>query len=320
MYQHFQRVITVLLLLFAGESAAQEREPTTAGNRQNRIRPTLADLRYGDHQRQVLDLYQPERQSPSPLVVHIHGGGFRAGDKRGVSQRLLRLCNDHGITVASINYRLTGTHPWPAQHHDSRRALQFLRYHSQEYRIDPQRVACTGGSAGAGISLWLAFHEDMVEPESDDPIARESTRINAVACTGAQTSYDPHWIQRHVGGRAHLHPALPALFGLPVEKWETAEALAIFKEIAAINHFTADDPPVWLVYREPDEPLDDDSRIGWGIHHPNFGHELKKLADRHGVECTVKHSTDLGGEVNEWPRDAIDQEIVSFFARHLDAP
>ena len=209
MNQPLPTLSIVLLLAFACESTAQERTPSNASEREGRLHPTLSNVRYGDHQRQVLDLYQPDIQSSSPLVVHIHGGGFRGGDKRSVSQRLVRLCNESGMTVASINYRLTGTHSWPAQHHDSRRALQFLRYHAKEYGIDAGRVACTGGSAGAGISLWLAFHEEMAEPESDDPIARQSTRINAVACTGAQTSYDPHWIKKHVGGQAHLHPALP---------------------------------------------------------------------------------------------------------------
>ena len=303
-----------LQLVAALDGHTQEKQ---RGEQSARVQATSADVPYGDHERQVLDLYLVSAEGSSPLVVHIHGGGFRAGSKRGVPQGLVRRCNQRGISVASINYRLTGSHPWPAQHHDGRRAIQFLRYHAKKYGLDPRRFACTGNSAGAGISLWLAFHKDMADPSSDDPIARESTRISAVACNGAQTSYDPHWIKRHIGGRAHLHPALAGLFGRPAEQWDTPESLAIFKEIAAINHFSKDDPPVWLVYREPDEPLDDDDRIGRGIHHPRFGHELKKLSDAYGLECTVLHSTDLGGRVNQWPRAAMDREMAAFFVRHL---
>ena len=307
--------VGTVLVICGGICSAQQQSSSRG---QRRPSPTLENVAYGDHERQVLDLYQVDSENPVPLVVYIHGGGFRAGSKGGVPQGLVRGCHEEGIAVASINYRLTGTHSWPAQHHDGRRALQFLRHQAEEYGLDSHRIGLTGGSAGAGISLWLAFHEDMADPASDDPVARESTRVSAVACSGAQTSYDPHWIEKHIGGRAHLHSALPALFGIPVEKWDTPEALAIFKEIAAINHFSRDDPPVWLVYREPDETLKPDDRVGWGIHHPRFGHELKKLSDEFDVECTVKHSTDLGGKVNEWPREQIDQEMVRFFARHLN--
>ena len=57
-----------------------------------------------------------------------------------------------------------------------RASLQTIRSKAKEWNLDPERIACYGGSAGAGISLWLAFHEDLADPNSDDPIARQSTQ------------------------------------------------------------------------------------------------------------------------------------------------
>src|SRR5262249_37424740 len=103
-----------------------------------------------------------------------------------------------GISVVSINYRYT----WQAQAdgvkppvaaplHDAARALQFVRSKASEWNIDKQRIAASGGSAGACSSLWLAFHDDLADPKSSDPIARESTRLWCAAVDSPQTSLDP---------------------------------------------------------------------------------------------------------------------------------
>jgi hypothetical protein len=107
-------------------------------------------------------------------------------------------CLDAGISVVSINYRyswqaqLADVKPpvtWPLR--DAARAMQFVRSKAAEWNIDKQRIGASGGSAGACSSLWLAFHDDLANPKSDDPIARESTRLWCAAVTGAQTSLDP---------------------------------------------------------------------------------------------------------------------------------
>ncbi len=170
---------------------AEGRRPRQTG----RPVPTHAGVRYGKHKRNVLDLYIAESDKPTPLVVYIHGGGFRGGDKRSINANLLRQLRAKRVSMAAFNYRLTQTAPYPAAMHDCARALQFVRYHAKTYNIDRARIAATGGSAGAGISQWLAFHDDLAKPDSDDPIARQSTRLVAVAPFNAQTSYDPRFIQ-----------------------------------------------------------------------------------------------------------------------------
>jgi acetyl esterase/lipase len=284
----------------------------------NRPQPTHANLRYGAHERNVIDLYLLKSTTPTPLVIYIHRGGFRGGDKSGVAPTLISECHARGLSVASINYPLTDTAHFPTQIHDPARALQFLRYHAKTYNLDPLRIGLTGGSAGAGISLWLAFHDDLAVQDSSDPIARHSTRVQAVAVSGAQSSYDPHWMMEHVGGVSFLNSALPPLWGFSRDEWDTPHALAVFKELGAINHLTADDPPVWAIYRVPNQPLTEKSSHSDSIHHPAFGHALRKQMWDLGIHCTVMQTTDLpGGKDAIWPRAQMDQRIAMFMAMRL---
>jgi acetyl esterase/lipase len=91
-----------------------------------------------------------------PLVIWIHGGGWRGGDKKGGPMRALL---NAGFAVASINYRLSGEAKWPAQFDDCRSAISYLESHAGEYGIDPNRVALWGASAGGHLVLMLALKD-----------------------------------------------------------------------------------------------------------------------------------------------------------------
>src|SRR5262249_58540664 len=92
---------------------------------------------------------------------------------------------------------------------DGARAIQFLRSKAAEWNLDPKKFAATGGSAGAGISLWVGFHDDLADPVSTDPVSWQSTRLTCMAVLGAQASYDPRWIQRGIGGGGARAPRPP---------------------------------------------------------------------------------------------------------------
>ncbi len=160
------------------------------------ISPTAANVAYGQHPRQVLDFWQAKSDVPTPVVFFIHGGGWMSGDKSRVTN--LQQYLDAGISVVSINYRYVSqavtagvSPPVKAPLHDAARALQFVRSKSSEWNMDKTRIGASGGSAGACSSLWLAFHDDLAEKDSSDPVARESTRLYCAAVTGAQTTLDP---------------------------------------------------------------------------------------------------------------------------------
>jgi len=153
--------------------------------------PDLANVAYGPHERNVFDLWKAKSDTPTPLVIFIHGGGFVAGDKNVVSSFLVDYCLEHGVSVAAINYRYSTQAPYPAPMQDGARAVQFLRLHAGEYNLNPKPFGATGGSAGAGISLWIGFHNDMADPQSNDPLKRQSTRLSAMAVTDGQTTNTP---------------------------------------------------------------------------------------------------------------------------------
>lgn len=256
------------------------------------VRPSLpapdhANVAYGRYERNVLDLWVAHGDTPRSLVIYYHGGGFRGGDKGSVNPELLRGLLESGISVAAANYRLSDAAPYPAQMHDSARALQFLRLHAKKYNINPDRVGAMGGSAGAGISQWLAYHDDLADPASEDPLLRQSTRLSATIPFNAQTSYDPRVIMKLMN-TDKVHEALIPFFGMKsAADVGDPKFHPLFEDSSPINHLTADDPPILFFFSQRRDPLPPNSTGRQHIHHPKFGFFLKEKADGLGVECTV---------------------------------
>jgi hypothetical protein len=254
--------------------------------------PTHADVPYGPHERNVLDFWGAEPVpggAPPPLVVWVHGGGFRGGDKRSVAA-FLDDWRAAGLAVAAIHYRLSQDAPAPAPFLDGARAVQFLRSKATEWGFDPRRVAASGGSAGAGISLWLGFRDDLADPSSSDPVARQSTRLSCLLVRGAQTSYDTRFIRRHIRGPAYKHSALIQLFRLEEGEAENPppEKARLMEATAPLTFVGPGAPPVYLVYPQPNTPTTPETEADTGIHHPTFGYLLKERLDALGVECVVR--------------------------------
>src|SRR5262245_4129579 len=163
--------LVVLTVLASSVPVIQAQQPKK--KRPEKPRPDEANVSYGPHQRNVLDFWRARSDKPTPLLVFIHGGGFHTGSKADVPPQLLEGCLKAGISVASINYRRSPEVAFPAHYMDSARAIQFLRHKAKDFNLDPQRVAASGGSAGAGTSLWIGFHDDLADPKSDDPVLRQ---------------------------------------------------------------------------------------------------------------------------------------------------
>jgi acetyl esterase len=284
-------------------------------------RPDIVNIRYGPHGRNVLDVWQakpkPGQAGPAPLVVFFHGGGFRSGDKSSIPSRLVSTCLDAGISVASANYRLSKTAPFPAPMLDGARAIQFVRFKANELGIDPGRIAASGNSAGAGIALWVGFHDDLADAGSDDPIARKSSRVACLGVEGAQTSYDPRFIKQTIGGRAHEHPALRWFYGIRSDaELDSPRTHRLYREASPLSYVSADDPPAILFYAEPNAPLPAGAKPGQGIHHPRFGAALKSRLDPLGVECILRHRADY--PMQDDPNEDLFRDMTAFFARQFD--
>jgi len=295
----------ILTLILAASLNAQTPAPTTkpaaappAKPAVPKRAPTLANVPYGTHERQVMDFYKADSAKPTPLLFFIHGGGWVAGDKAGVGE--LEACLKAGISVVSINYRyswqaqLAGVMPpvqWPLE--DAARALQFVRSKAGEWNIDKQRIGASGGSAGACSSLYLAFHDDMADPKSSDPIARESTRLWCAAVSGAQTSLDPKQLKEwtpnsRYGGHAfgfmdpNERKTRDTRFAEFLEKRESV--LKWIKMYSPYEWVSKDDPPVYLYYssapaigQEQKDPT----------HTSNYGVKLQEHCREIGDECEL---------------------------------
>ncbi len=267
------------------KKADEKKQPTPA------VPPTAANYRYGPHERQVFDFWQAKSETPTPLVLLIHGGGWRNGDKSSY-YGAVKAYLDKGISVAAINYRFVqqgveqGVEPpVKAPIGDAARALQTLRSKAKEWNLDKKRVGATGGSAGACTSLWLAFHDDLADPSSSDPLARESTRLACVAVNGAQVSLDPkelrEWIPNYTYG-AHA-------FGLKnFDELYTKrdQVLKWIKEYSPIAHVSKDDPPVFLEYSQQKPPVVGEKQDD-PTHSAVMGLKLEEKLKATGVECIL---------------------------------
>lgn len=281
------------LLAIAATAPAQEQR-REQGQRAPLPEPDHANVRYGPHERNVLDVWLADSKEPAPLVVYIHGGGFSGGDKQSIGAAAVEGYRKEGWSVAAVNYRLTGTAPAPAAYLDCGRAIQFLRHEAKDWNLDKDRIASTGGSAGAGTSLWLAFHDDLADPESDDPIARESTRLTCVAVDSAQCSYDPRFVEAFGIPRPNieLHGFFLPFYGIERDEIDSKKAYRLYEEMAAITYLTEDDPPAMLNYSLPNRDADPATEMGLVVHHPRFGIVLKEKMDALGIECVVQYRGD----------------------------
>ncbi len=138
-----------------------KRKPANSPTDRAKNKPGFSNVQYGEHERQVFDIWLADTDEPAPLAIYIHGGGFKAGSKENLRSDDLSHLLKAGISVAAINYRYLTIAPLPAAHHDARRALQFMRSKSKEWNIDNDRIAAFGGSAGAQICMWLAYSDDQ---------------------------------------------------------------------------------------------------------------------------------------------------------------
>jgi acetyl esterase len=249
--------------------------------------PTYADVKYGPYDRNVMDIWLAKSDQPTPVLVSIHGGGFSSGNK-SIGPGLLRECLKSGISVVAITYRLSDEAKAPAQFLDAARAIQFVRSKAKPWNLDPTRIAATGASAGAGISLWLGFHDDLADPSNPDPVLRQSTRLICMAVYNGQTSYDPRFIRDLLPGTdTYKSVALAKLFDMDPNNLDNLpqEKYRLFEEVSALPHLTKDDAPALLVYGSTmDTPI---TSHNIGIHHPRFGKSLKEKMDALGVECQI---------------------------------
>ena len=295
-----------------------------SGKSKSGRKPSFDNVKYGENERNVFDIWLADSETPTPLAVYIHGGGFKSGSKEKLKVEKIAALLDAGISVAAINYRYVTTDPLPTAHHDARRAIQFMRSKADEWNIDTNRVAAFGGSAGAQICMWLAYSDDMADATSDDPVERESTRLLCVATAGGQTSAERDFYIDNIlplmGENVPIEVLVKSFNGendpeeIRMKMWgadSLEEVDEATRKCSALRLISPDDPPIFMSYgMAPDakKPSGDKNRLrGWLIHHVVFGTKLKEKADELGVEADLSYP----GSGSKYPSD------VAFFRDKL---
>lgn len=195
----------------------------------------------------LLDLYLPEDAENPPLVVFVHGGGWKGGSRKKCR---LSWVAEHGYAVASIEYRLSQEALFPAQIEDSKGALRWLRAHEEKYGYDASRIVVAGTSAGGHLAALLGTSGEVEALEgSTSGNADRSSRVQGII-----NYYGPSdFVRRsdsHPAKTDHPEGGVYRLLGGPVKKNLEAAAKA-----SPVTYISKDDPPMLIFHGDKDKTV-----------------------------------------------------------------
>ncbi|MEE8451685.1 MAG: alpha/beta hydrolase fold domain-containing protein [Thermoguttaceae bacterium] len=227
------------------------------------------DLPYADtdNPRQRLDLYLPKNPTsdePLPVIAWIHGGAWRAGDRRSGQGRVAELVAGGNYAGVSIGYRLTGEAIWPAQIHDCKAAVRWIRANAKRYNLDPERIGVWGSSAGGHLVAMLGT-SGRVKP-LEGTLGKHTDQDSRVTCV---VDYfgpsDLLAMGKYPSHMKHDAPDSPEsrLVGGPVQ--ETRE---MARSASPNTYASADDPPFLIAHGDKDftVPYNQSVRLDEALH------------------------------------------------------
>lgn len=255
-----------------------------------------------DNPRQMLDLYLPQQRAtekPLPVVVWIHGGAWLAGDKSSGQGRLADYVRSGQYAGVSVGYRLSGEAGWPAQIHDCKAAIRWIRAHAKEHGLDPERIGVWGSSAGGHLVAMLGTSGGVESLEGKLGDHRDqSSRVQCVAdyfgpgdllTMGDQKSSMDH--------NAADSPESRLIGGAVQENKDAARAAS------PITYVSKDDPPFLIVHGTADMTV------------PFAQSELFAAAlEKAGVDATM---VAVEGAGHGFKTPEPDKRVRAFFDKHL---
>lgn len=234
----------ILLTLFFALSAALSAADAPAGYSKQ---PDITFATVDGHELK-LDLYMPEGKKGAPLVVFVHGGGWSRGNRADMP---LGNMASAGFAFAGIDYRLSPVAPFPAQAHDIKAAIRFLRAKQKEYGYDASRIAISGSSAGAHLALLVGVTNGNKELEGTvGGNLDQSSDVQAILSYYAASNFMTILKQSTPFGLGVRIPALQLLLGGQPEDKEVLAKLA-----SPVFHLDANDPPLLLLHGDQDPQM-----------------------------------------------------------------
>jgi acetyl esterase/lipase len=244
-----------------------------------------------------LDIAEPVTKPTGamPVVCFIHGGGWSAGNKESAVPLLVPLA-EQGYFCVSVGYRLTGEAVWPAQIHDCKAAIRFLRANAKKYHIDPDRIGVWGASAGGHLVAMLGTSGGVRELEGAGGNADQSARVTCVLNWFGPTDLVAAWKDPNVPD--NVKALLTTLLGRPA-----AENLDALAAASPVKYVSADDAPTLTMHgtKDPLVPLAQAQIL----------HDALKKA---GVDSTL---VIVEGAGHGFGGPAVDARVRAFFEKHL---
>jgi acetyl esterase/lipase len=264
---------------------------------------------------QKLDIYLPtEGEGPFPVIIAVHGGGFLAGDKR--DRQLEPKLNGlgRGYAVVSINYRLSPEATWPAQIHDCKAAVRWLRANASAYQLDPDNMVAWGGSAGGHLSSMLGTSGDVAQLEDLDlGNPDQSSRVQAVVNWFGPTDFLQ--MDKQLGENQVANPMRHSIPDSPESKLLGADITQVpdlVKEADPTTWVSVDDPPFLIQHGTEDNLVPYQGSV-------ILARELGKAIGHQNVHLELFPDTGHGNGPAFYTNKNIN-EIFAFLDTHLKKP
>lgn len=258
---------------------------------------TQADIEYAKvgETSLKLDLHRPQGENP-PLIVYVHGGGWRAGSKEDVP---IADLYDKGFAIASVNYRLSTQAVFPAQVHDIKAAIRFLRAKEGLYHINASKIAIIGSSAGGHLAVLVGMSNR--NPELEGKVGEhldQSSDVQVIVSYYGASNLQTILSQSTQQGLDFRIPALKLLLGDTPDKKPELTKLA-----SPVTHLDKKDPPLLLIHGDADPQMP-----------PQQSQELAKAYESLGLPVTLLM---LSGSLHGGA-EFYDEERTAIVAKFLD--
>jgi acetyl esterase/lipase len=250
------------------------------------------DVAYGDHERQKLNVSVPKSVKPLPLVIWVHGGGWEGGSKDGGNPAAGLLAK--GYAVASVNYRYSKHAPFPAQIHDVKAAVRFLRANAKKYNLDPAHFGAVGASAGGHLVALLGTSAGVKDLEGDGNHPDTSSAVQAVCDVFGPTDL----VKLSPPGKTN---AVTRLLG-----GDTGAKKDLAIKANPITYIDKSDPPVLILHGEKDGLVP--------VSQSRLLHDALKTA---GVESELVVVPGAGHDGKVFTKENADK-MGPFFDKHLN--
>jgi len=244
---------------------------------------------------QAMDILRPKEPGLHPAILAIHGGGFRAGSRKGYQSTCAMLVQ-HGYVCATADYRLAPAAPFPAAVYDVKAAVRYLRANAARLGVQEAKIGVMGGSAGGHLALFLGVTGNVPEFEGDGPNRDQSSRVSVVV-----DYYGPSDLTRSYGRSVDAAEVLPLFLG-----GDVAHARAMHLRASPLFWVTPDAAPTLAIQGTKDRYVNYEQSV-WMID--------RLLAA--GVEAELESIEGADHGFKGADLERADKRMLGFFDRFL---